>query len=60
MTESATSDLAEHRRTLAGTTLAQRFARDADRFAHLSFAWDDSSTCRSSVSRARHATRPSR
>src|SRR5215831_1926677 len=41
MTEPATVDLAEHRRALAGTTLAQLFARDADRFAQLSFTWDD-------------------
>src|SRR5215831_545404 len=41
MTEPATVDLAEHRRALAGTTLAQLFARDADRFAQLSFSWDD-------------------
>ncbi len=30
-----------HRRALAGTTLAELFARDPDRFARLSFAWDD-------------------
>jgi glucose-6-phosphate isomerase len=41
MTEPATVDLAEHRRALAGTTLAQLFARDAGRFAQLSFTWDD-------------------
>src|SRR5215831_2537747 len=41
MTEPATVDLAEHRRALAGTTLAQLFAHDADRFAQLSFTWDD-------------------
>jgi glucose-6-phosphate isomerase len=37
----AIADFAEHRRTLAGISLAQLFARDADRFARLSFAWDD-------------------
>jgi glucose-6-phosphate isomerase len=41
MTEPATVDLAEHRRALAGTTLAQLFARDADRFVQLSLVWDD-------------------
>ena len=34
-------DLADHRRALAGTTLAELFAQDPDRFAGLSFAWDD-------------------
>jgi glucose-6-phosphate isomerase len=38
---STTPDLAAHRRSLAGTTLAELFARDPDRFARLSFAWDD-------------------
>jgi glucose-6-phosphate isomerase len=35
------TDLAEHRRALAGKTLAQLFAADSGRFAELSFAWDD-------------------
>jgi hypothetical protein len=34
-------ELADHRRALAGTTLSALFARDPDRFAHLSIAWDD-------------------
>lgn len=37
----AAPDLAEHRRSLSGTTLAQFFARDPQRFERLSFAWDD-------------------
>ena len=36
-----TSDLSRERRLLASTTLVQLFARDAHRFARLSFAWDD-------------------
>ncbi len=32
--------LADHGRALAGTTLAELFARDPDRFSRLSFAWD--------------------
>jgi glucose-6-phosphate isomerase len=35
------SDLTAHCRTLLGIPLAELFARDADRFARLSFAWDD-------------------
>jgi len=35
------ADLASHCRTLAGTTLADLFARDPDRFGRLSFGWDD-------------------
>ncbi len=38
---SASADLADHRRALAATTLTQLFGRDPERFAHLSFAWDD-------------------
>ena len=38
---SHSTDLADHRRALAGTTLAQLFGRDPERFAHLSFVWDD-------------------
>ena len=34
-------DLAEHRRALARTPLAQLFARDPERFERLSFGWDD-------------------
>ena len=41
MTSTAPHDLADHRRAIAGTTLAELFTRDPDRFAHLSFAWDD-------------------
>ncbi len=41
MTATTPTDLADHRRALAGTTLAELFARDPDRFARLSFAWDD-------------------
>lgn len=40
MTSAAPTDLAEHRRALAGTPLAELFARDPGRFGHLSFAWD--------------------
>jgi glucose-6-phosphate isomerase len=40
MTSASSSDLAEHRRALSGTTLAELFARDPDRFTRLSFAWD--------------------
>jgi glucose-6-phosphate isomerase len=38
---STPQDLASHCRALSGTTLAEFFARDADRFARLSFGWDD-------------------
>jgi glucose-6-phosphate isomerase len=41
MTSTTPADLAAHRHALAGTTLAELFARDPDRFARLSFAWDD-------------------
>jgi len=34
-------DLSAHCRALAGTTLAELFARDAGRFARLSFVWED-------------------
>jgi len=34
-------DLSAHCRALAGTALAELFARDAERFARLSFVWDD-------------------
>ncbi len=34
-------DLTDHCRALSGTPLAAFFARDPDRFARLSFAWDD-------------------
>jgi glucose-6-phosphate isomerase len=34
-------DLANHCRALSGTTLAAFFASDPDRFARMSFAWDD-------------------
>jgi len=37
----AAQDLTAQCRALAGTTLAQLFAADPDRFAHLSFGWDD-------------------
>jgi len=40
MTAAAPSDLAEQRRALAGTTLAELFARDPRRFDRLSLAWD--------------------
>ncbi len=40
MTSAAPADLAEHRRAVAGTPLAELFARDPGRFGHLSFAWD--------------------
>ena len=40
MTTAAPADLTEHRRALAGTTLAELFARDPDRFSRLSFTWD--------------------
>ena len=40
MTAAAPSDLAEQRRALAGTTLADLFARDPRRFERLSLAWD--------------------
>lgn len=40
MPAAAPSDLAGHRRALAGTTLAELFARDPARFDRLSFAWD--------------------
>ena len=38
---SATSDLGRERRLLASSTLALLFARDPNRFARLSFEWDD-------------------
>jgi glucose-6-phosphate isomerase len=38
---SAASDLHDHRRAMAGATLSQLFSRDPERFARLSFAWDD-------------------
>jgi glucose-6-phosphate isomerase len=41
MPSPAPHDLAGHRDALAGTTLAELFARDPDRFARLSVAWDD-------------------
>ena len=41
MPPSDSTDLADHRRALAGTTLTQLFARDPERFDRLSFAWDD-------------------
>ena len=41
MTATAPHDLTAHRRSLDGATLAELFARDPDRFARLSFAWDD-------------------
>jgi glucose-6-phosphate isomerase len=41
MSSPATPDLATHSRALAGTTLAELFARDPDRYARLSLAWDD-------------------
>ncbi len=37
----APTDLSAHCHALAGTPLAQLFARDPDRFARLSFVWDD-------------------
>jgi glucose-6-phosphate isomerase len=37
----AAQDLAAHCRAIAGIPLAQQFAADPDRFAHLSFEWDD-------------------
>jgi len=36
----APADLAQARRALAGTTLAELFARDPNRFQRLSFEWD--------------------
>jgi glucose-6-phosphate isomerase len=39
--EPSSAVLSAHCRALAGITLAEHFARDADRFARLSFAWDD-------------------
>ena len=41
MASTALHDLADQRRALAGTTLAELFARDPGRFARLSFGWDD-------------------
>jgi glucose-6-phosphate isomerase len=41
MTPADSEDLNDHCRALSGTTLAALFARDPDRFARLSFAWDD-------------------
>ena len=41
MTSVTSPDLADQRRALAGTTLAELFARDPGRFAQLSFCWDD-------------------
>jgi glucose-6-phosphate isomerase len=41
MTATDPQHLADHRRTLAGMTLTELFARDPDRFGRLSFAWDD-------------------
>jgi len=35
------ADLSAHCHALAGTPLAELFARDAERFARLSFVWDD-------------------
>ena len=40
MTSAAAPDLADHRRALERTTLAQLFARDPERFSRLSLAWD--------------------
>jgi glucose-6-phosphate isomerase len=39
--DSATADLAGHCRALTRRTLAELFATDPDRFARLSFGWDD-------------------
>ena len=41
MTSVAPRNLADERRALLGATLAELFARDPDRFARLSFGWDD-------------------
>ena len=41
MASTALHDLADQRRALAGTPLAELFARDPGRFARLSFGWDD-------------------
>ena len=41
MPDPTPADLTGHCRTLSRRTLADLFASDPDRFAHLSFAWDD-------------------